>query len=347
MKIKIDVISGFLGAGKTTLIKKLLEEKLFGEKLVIIENEFGEIGIDGTLLKQSGIEIKELNSGCICCTLVGDFEKSIREVIEKFKPERIIIEPSGVGKLSEVVKACETPKLKEILQTNMLITVVDVFKYEVYLSNFGEFFENQIKNAKTIVLSRTQKAPQEKLESVVNSLQKLNGKANIVTTPWESLKAEQIISVAEEDVALSLKNQLVMAENIVLRRNIHSENCNCDNDENKHAHHHQAGCGCESHSLHNHNADEVFEVWGVETPRKFDKNELRSMLKRLNESMTFGMVLRGKGILQTEKEGWIQFDFIPDEIQMGNAKVDYSGRVCIIGKNLNKLELSRLFHIVA
>ncbi len=345
MKIKIDVISGFLGAGKTTLIKKLLEEKLFSGKLAIIENEFGENGIDGTLLKKSGIEIKELNSGCICCTLIGDFEKSIREVVEKFKPERIIIEPSGVGKLSEVVKACETSKLKEILQINMLITVVDVFKYEVYLSNFGEFFENQIKNAKTIVLSKTQKVSPEKLGAVVNSIGKLNRSANIVTTPWETLKAEQIVSVAEQDAAVSLENQLMAANKVVLKQEIHSGSCKCGCQN--HVHHPQSACACEEPQAHNHNADEVFEVWGVETPRKFDKNELRTVLKRLDESMIFGMVLRGKGILQTVTEDWVQFDFIPGEVQMSRVSADYTGRLCIIGKNLNKLELSRLFQIVA
>jgi len=340
MKIKVDIISGFLGAGKTTLIKKLLEEKLFSEKLVIIENEFGEIGIDGSLLKKSGIEVKELNSGCICCTLVGDFEKSIREVVEKFKPERIIIEPSGVGKLSEVLKACEATKLKEILQINMLITVVDVFKHELYLANFGEFFENQIKHARTIILSRIQKAPQEKLEKVVGSIRKLNGKANIVTTPWESLKAEQIVGVAEQDGAASLENQI---KKVVLKRRLHSDSCKCGHEHR--AVHHHAGCGCGHDHGHDHNADEIFEVWGAETPRKFVEAELRKLLEQLGNKKCYGTVLRGKGILQNPEGNWFQFDYVPDEIQTGKTAPDYSGRLCIIGSGLNRKELGKLFHI--
>jgi G3E family GTPase len=198
MKTKVDIISGFLGAGKTTLIKKLLEEKLYCEKLVIIENEFGEIGIDGNILKNTGIEVKEINSGCICCTLVGDLEKAIVEVITKYKPDRIIIEPSGVGKLSDVIKACDTLKLKELITINILITVVDVLKYNIYISNFGEFFENQIKSAKTIILSRSQKIENKKLEDVANAIRKLNANANIITTSWENLNVELIIAVSEQ-----------------------------------------------------------------------------------------------------------------------------------------------------
>lgn len=320
MKIKVDVISGFLGAGKTTLIKKLLEEKLNGEKLVIIENEFGEIGIDGSLLKKSGIEIKEINSGCICCTLVGDFEKSIREVIEKFKTERVIIEPSGVGKLSEVIKACEAVKLKELLQVNMLVTVVDVMKHDLYMANFGEFFENQIKYARTVVLSRTQKAPQEKIESVVTSIRKLNGKANIVTTPWDSLKAEQIIAVAEQDAAASLEGQLKAAKKVVIKRPAHA---------------------------HSHVADEVFEVWGVETPKLFDEVQLKKVLDRLEHQKDIGMVLRGKGILQVGKDKWLQFDYVPGEIQISSTSADYTGRLCIIGRGLNKTGIGNLFGITS
>jgi G3E family GTPase len=344
VKTKIDIISGFLGAGKTTLIKKLLAEKLSGEKLVIIENEFGEIGIDGSLLKRSGIEIKELNSGCICCNLAGDLEVSILEVVERFHPERVIIEPSGVGKMSEVIKACESPKLKEMLQINMLITVVDVFKYEIYLANFGEFFENQIRYAKTVVLSRTQKVTQEKLESVVSSIHMLNGKANIVTTPWESLKAEQIISVAEQDAAVSLENQLIATKKVILKHATDGETCKCGHGHTHDPLHH-CDCGCGNQHKHSHNADEIFEVWSVETPGKFEEAALKLALRKLDESKTYGAILRGKGILQAEKEHWLQFDYVPGEAQVTGTSADYSGRLCIIGKNLNKPELNRLFHI--
>jgi len=321
---KIDIISGFLGAGKTTLIKKLLEEKLSTEKVVIIENEFGEIGIDGSLLKKSGIEVKELNAGCICCTLVGDFEKTIQEVIHKFDPERIIIEPSGVGKLSEVLKACEGLGLKGILQINMLITLVDVFKYEIYLANFGEFFQNQIKYARTIILSRTQKVPQEKLEKVVNSIRKLNDKANIVTTPLESLKAEQIIAVAEQDATVSLEEQI---KKMVLKEKMHSDCCKCDYE-------HQ----------HHHSADEVFEVWGMETSKIFTETGLKSIVAMLENDDDFGFILRGKGFLQVDSKSWVQFDYVPGETKISKVSPDYTGRVCIIGRNLNKNRLKRLFH---
>ena len=324
---KIDIISGFLGAGKTTLIKKLLEEKFSTEKVVIIENEFGEIGIDGLLLKKSGIEVKELNAGCICCTLVGDFEKTIQEVIHKFDPERIIIEPSGVGKLSEVLKACEGLGLKGILQINMLITLVDVFKYEIYLANFGEFFENQIKYARTIILSRTQKAPQEKLEKVVNSIRKLNDKANIVTTPLESLKAEQIIAIAEQADTVSLEEQV---KKMVLKEKMHSDCCKCDYE-------HQ----------HHHGADEVFEVWGMETSKIFTEAGLKSIVAMLEKDGDFGFILRGKGFLQVDSRSWVQFDYVPGETKIMRVSPDYTGRVCIIGRNLNKNKLERLFHATA
>lgn len=347
MRTKIDIISGFLGAGKTTLIKKLIEEKLYEEKLVIIENEFGQVGIDGFLLKQSGIEIKEINSGCICCALVGDFERSIQEVIEKFQPKRIMIEPSGVGKLSEVIKACEAPKLKDLLQVNMIVTVVDTLKYDLYLANFGEFFENQIKHTATVVLSRTQKAPQEKLESVVSSIQKQNSKANIVTTPWESLKAEQIIAVAERDVGAALESQLKAVKKVVLKRHGHHESCTCGKDHRDHVHTHDAheGYGCSPGHAHNHDADEVFEVWGVETPKLFDEVWLRNVLNQLSQQKVFGTVLRGKGILQTEKDEWLQFDYVPGEVQINRTGADYTGRICMIGTDLNKQELEKLFQV--
>ncbi|MDQ2087635.1 GTP-binding protein [Herbivorax sp. ANBcel31] len=339
MKVKVDIISGFLGAGKTTLIKKLLEEKLNTEKLVIIENEFGEIGIDGTLLKKSGIEIKEINSGCICCSLVGDFEKSISEVIEKFKPERIIIEPSGVGKLSEVIKACSSKNLEKLLEPNMTITVVDVNKYDMYITNFSEFYKNQIKNAKTVVLSRTQKVQLEKIEDAVASIRKINKEANIVTTPWDEIKADNIIAVAEKDMSISLEKKLIEPKKIVLKKHVHGKSCNCNSSKN---HSHNEGCGCGD----NHSANEVFEVWGIETPRRFEKIQLDNILEDLKNEKIYGIILRGKGIIQSLKDKkWIEFDFVPGEYQFRDSDADYTGRVCFIGKNLNKIELEKLFGI--
>ena len=342
MAIKVDIISGFLGAGKTTLIKKLLEEKLHSEKLVIIENEFGEIGIDGSLLKNTGIEIKEINSGCICCTLVGDFGNAIEEVITKYKPDRIIIEPSGVGKLSDVIKACDIPKLKDLLRINMLVTVVDVLKYQIYISNFGEFFENQIKHAKTVILSRTQKADAKKLESIVTSIRKLNSKANIVTTPWEVLKADQIIAIAEQDASVMLENQMPVPK-VVLKKHHHGDNCKCGHQHN-HTHHHK-DCECSSREKHNHKADEVFDVWGTETPKVFEEGYLKGLISQLGNDKTFGMVLRGKGILQVSKDQWVQFDYVPGEVQIKSTNADYTGRVCVIGSGLNKEALCRLFEL--
>jgi G3E family GTPase len=331
MKTKIDIFSGFLGSGKTTLIKKLLEEKLHNEKLVIIENEFGEIGIDGSILKKSNVEVKEINSGCICCTLVGDFGKALKEVIAKYKPDRIVIEPSGVGKLSDVIKACSTPELKDLLKINMLITVVDVLKYKVYLANFGEFFENQIKNAKTIILSRTQKVDNKKVESVVSSIRALNSKLNIITTPWEKINSDTIIAVAEQDASVSLEQQIKRAKKVVVKGKEHHEGCKC---------------GCNNNSPHTHTADEFFEVWSVETPKIYDKKELMEILNVMKNNESNGMILRGKGILQVDKDKWIQFDYVPGEFEIKDISADYTGRLCIIGKNLNKNELCKLFHIL-
>lgn len=325
MKTKVDIISGFLGAGKTTLIKKLLEEKLYCEKLVIIENEFGEIGIDGNILKNTGIEVKEINSGCICCTLVGDLEKAIVEVITKYKPDRIIIEPSGVGKLSDVIKACDTLKLKELITINILITVVDVLKYNIYISNFGEFFENQIKSAKTIILSRSQKIENKKLEDVANAIRKLNANANIITTSWENLNVELIIAVSEQQNPSSLEQQLKETE-----RYSHPEGCKY---------------GCNENHSHSHNADDVFEVWGVETPKIFDENDLNDILKSMSNEKMYGLILRAKGILQLNLNKWVQFDYVPNESEINSIDADYTGKLCIIGKDLKKNELCNLFHI--
>lgn len=334
---KVDIISGFLGSGKTTLIKKLLQEKLSAEKVVIIENEFGEIGIDGTILKNAGTEVKEMNSGCICCTLAGSFETTIQEVIQQFNPERIIIEPSGVGKLSEIIKACQAPKLKANLHINMLITVVDVFKFERYLANFGEFFENQIKYAKTILLSRTEKAPQEKLEKIVSAIKKINTKANIVTTTLESLKAERFIAIAEQDAAETLEGQV---KKMVLQQGAPVGRCKCGHS---HSEEHQSS-GSEQETHHHHCADEIFEVWGIETPRIFSVEELRNRLALLENVSVYGVALRGKGFLQVDQASWIQFDYVPGEIQIREVEPEYTGRICIIGSHLNKNGLEKLFH---
>lgn len=313
MKIKIDIISGFLGAGKTTLIKKLLEEKPADEKIVIIENEFGQVGIDGAILSKGDFQVREITSGCICCTLVGEFEKALEEIITKIKPGRIIIEPTGIGKLSDVVKACGAEKFKDILEFNMLITVVDVMKYQLYIINFSEFFRNQIENAKTIILSRTQNADRKKVQDVVIALRKLNASANIITTPWGSLSAEKIKAAAEKDVSHK-----------------HPDDCNC-------------GCG-HTHS-HNYHADEVFDVWSTETPRAYDEAELKEMMDKLGDKGLFGMVLRGKGIFQLNSGKWIQFDYVPGETIIKETDADYSERLCFIGTGLKKDELGKLFGI--
>ncbi|MDT3701197.1 MAG: GTP-binding protein [Thermincola sp.] len=335
MKTKIDVISGFLGAGKTTLIKKLIEEKLNSEKLVLIENEFGEIGIDGSILKESNIEVQEINSGCICCTLVGDFEKAIDEIVAKYNPNRIIIEPSGVGKLSDVIKAVESSRLRDKLIINMLVTVVDVLKYQIYSVNFSEFFENQIQYASTIILSRTQKADSKKMEFAFNAIRQLNNQSNIVTTPWEELSAECLIAVAEQDKVISLEHQLNHIQHPASGSHVHSEDCNYGCHDSHSANYHS----------HNHHADEVFDVWGAETPRMFDISELKSIVNDLAQNH-YGVVLRGKGILQVGKDKWVQFDYVPGEVEFKDASPDYSGRICVIGKNLSKGELGKLFDVM-
>ncbi len=327
MKTKVDIISGFLGSGKTTLIKKLMAEKLHDEKLVIIENEFGEIGIDGSILKESGIEVKEINSGCICCTLVGDFGKSIEEVLHKYKPDRIIIEPSGVGKLSDILKACDSLSSKDLLTINMVITVVDILKYKMYILNFGEFYENQIKHAKTIIISRSQKAEADKLVKFTGEIGKLNPKANIITTPWEELNAGQIISAAEQNGSAALEQQI---KKVVLKKHVHPEGCKC---------------GCKGTQHTHHNADEFFEVWGAETPKTYDAATLRKILENLGSTGRYGNILRAKGIIQSDRSNWVQFDYVPGEFEIKDSGADYTGRLCVIGRELNKKELDSLFNI--
>jgi len=321
MGTKIDIISGFLGAGKTTLIQKLLSESLLGQKVVLIENEFGEIGIDGGILKQAGIQIREINSGCICCTLVGDFNAALKEVIRQYHPERILIEPSGVGKLSDVIKACAEIALKEDIEVNLCVTVADATKYRMYSKNFGEFFNNQIEHAKTVILSRTQKIDAEKLAAVVKEIQQRNPDAAIITTPWDELSGDKILSVAESG-ASPLLNRADLS---------HDEHECC----HEHDHEHQ-------HCHHHHSADEAFDVWSLQTPKIFQKNEIETLLKKLPD---YGTVLRAKGIVPLADSSWLQFDFVPDEISSREIEPDFSGRLCIIGKDLDKPGLTVLFGV--
>lgn len=325
MGVKIDIVSGFLGAGKTTLIKKLLKEKLFSEKVVLIENEFGEIGIDGGIFKNSGIEIKEMNSGCICCSLVGDFTSSLREVFKKYGPDRVIIEPSGVGKLSGVIEACRRFGKEADARLNMVVAVVDAIKYRMFVSNFGEFFQDQIDNAGTIILSRTQSIDQERLLYAVKDIQKHNNRANIITTPWDRISAETIIATAQRDDGNSLETELIKKVKLKV----------------KGADFQRAGHG--PGHMHNHGADEVFSTWSVETPRLFSEDGLGQALRELNNTGRYGNVLRAKGIIPVANGEWVQFDFVPGEIEIKPFEPDYTGRICVIGRDINSQELQRLF----
>lgn len=332
MSTKIDIVSGFLGAGKTTLIKKLLKEKLGTEKVVVIENEFGEIGIDSGILRDFGIEIKEMNSGCICCSLIGNFSDALEEVLRKFSPDRIIIEPSGVGKLSGVIAACG--KVKDAVKINMCIAVVDAVKYRIYVNNFGDFFEDQIKNAKTIVLSRTQLMNPDKLTAVVRDIRRINSKANIVTTEWEKLSGEAIVRAAEQDSDNSLEGQV--RHKIMLSRS--RPNMNGGLHKPRHT---SPVNPCISH---NHPAEEVFENWGAETPRFFSEDGLKVILDGLNKK-SVGNILRAKGIVPLEDGSWAQFDFVPGEAAIKPAAPDYTGRICVIGQNLISGELAAIFGV--
>lgn len=347
MSTKIDIISGFLGAGKTTLIKKLLDSNLSSEKVVIIENEFGQIGIDGGILKNTGIHIKEINSGCICCSLVGDFDAALKEVLKKFQPDRIIIEPSGVGKLSDIITACKKAVNQSEGDMNICAAVVDPIKYKIYIKNFSEFFSNQIESAKTIILSRTQKIAEEKLLEVVKDIKSRNQTANIITTPWDELTAETMISVAEHDASILLTSQMPLKVKVHKKNNY--ADCSCGNAQ----HHHEHGsctcgennherCDCESH---HHNADDVFENWGIETPHIFSENEIKDALEMLSNSDSFGTVLRAKGIIPIDEKNWVQFDFVPEEFEFKTIAPDYTGRLCVIGVNLNNAKLAELFHV--
>ena len=406
---KIDIISGFLGAGKTTLIKKLLSEALKGQQVVLIENEFGEIGIDGGLLKESGIEIREMNSGCICCSLVGDFGTSLKEVIDTYHPDRIVIEPSGVGKLSDVIKAVKNVKTDCEISLNSYTTVVDVNKCKMYMRNFGEFFENQLEYAKTIILSRTDtpKATDEKVEQAVELIRGVNKDAVIITTPIEKLEGSQILEAMEqgrqeeEDICPVCggahgheghdhehshdhedhdhehshdheghdhehchdqgDHDHEHSHDHGDHDHDHSHNhgdhdhehchdheghdhdhdCGCGHD---HSHGHDCGCG-HDHDHHHHHADEVFTSWGRETPKKFTRQELEEMLKKLSEDESFGVILRAKGMVDSPDGQWIYFDMVPEEFEIRTGAPQVTGKLCVIGSKMDEGKLAELFGV--
>lgn len=332
---KIDVVSGFLGAGKTTLIKKLLKEALDGSKTVLIENEFGEIGIDGGFLKEAGIEIKEMNSGCICCSLVGDFGASLKEVIETYAPERILIEPSGVGKLSDVLKAVENVASDLDVQVNSAVAVVDASKAKMYIKNFGEFFVNQISFAGTVILSRTDKVSQDKLNECVALIREHNDKAAIITTPLDQLDGKAVLETIEGADTLDEMMREMMEQ-------LHDE------DEHEHHHHHEGEehghcChGDHEHGHHHHHADEVFTSWGKETPARFTAEKIESILTAL-DSGEYGAILRSKGMVPAEDGTWIYFDYVPEEHDIRTGKPEVTGKFCVIGAELKEDKLEELF----
>ena len=337
---KIDIVSGFLGAGKTTLIRKLLKDALAGTKVVLIENEFGQIGIDSGFLKESGIEIKEMNSGCICCSLVGDFGTSLVEVLETYQPERILIEPSGVGKLSDVMKAVENVKAGGETHLNSAVAVVDASKCKMYMKNFGEFFINQIEYAGTIILSRTGSMKQEKIEEAVALIRQHNEKATVITTPWEELEGTKILETIEG--AADLEAEL-MAE--VLAR--HDEEHH-HHDEHEHHHDHGEGCSCgchdHDHDHHgHHHADEVFTSWGMETAAVYEKEQLEDILDELDREKEYGIVLRAKGMVPCADGSWLHFDYVPGEAEVRTGVPDVTGKFCVIGSELKEDALKELF----
>lgn len=344
---KVDIISGFLGAGKTTFIKKLIDQVYAGEKLVLIENEFGEIGIDGGFLKDAGIEITEMNSGCICCTLVGDFSEALQKVLKEYEPDRVLIEPSGVGKLSDIVKAIKAVKKKAEIEINGRITVVDGKKAKLYLKNFGEFFEDQVKHASTIVVSRTQMMTDEKIEECVHMLREENADAAIISTPWEELGKDAVCRALQRKA--EIEELLENRDEHEHCHHGHGEGCCGHGEHGSHEHHHGHGESCCGHGEHghhdHHHADEVFTSWGRETAHKYTDEELDFLLKALSETDGYGTILRSKGIIPMEDGTWKQFDLVPEEYEVRAGQADYTGRVCVIGTNLKEEELRKLFHI--
>ena len=373
---KIDIISGFLGAGKTTYIKKMLEEAYKGEKVVLIENEFGEVGIDGGFLKDAGITISEMNSGCICCSLVGDFDKNLHEVLEKFSPDRILIEPSGVGKLSDVMTS--VIKLEETADVKLcgLVTVVNALKASKQMKAFGEFFNNQIEFATTIVLSRSQTATEDQLEFCVKQIQKLNPKAAIITTPWEEITGEKLLSVMEgqDNLAAEMKHLAEEAHEEHEHEHHHHDHEEHDHDHNHEHHHHEhdehdhehehhhhdhdhehhhhehgenCTCGCHDHDHdhehHHHHADDVFTTWGKETPHKFEKATIEKAMKAFANTTDYGTVIRSKGMVESVEGGWIYFDFVDGEYELRSGEPDYTGRLVVIGADIDEHKIEELF----
>ena len=394
---KIDIFSGFLGAGKTTLIKKLLKEAMDASKVVLIENEFGEIGIDGGFLKEAGVEIKEMNSGCICCSLVGDFGTSLAEVLDKYHPERILIEPSGVGKLSDVMKAVQNVKSDVDVQLNSAVVVVDANKCKMYAKNFGEFFLNQIEHAGTIILSRTADISESKLNAALEIIREHNSKATVITTPWDELDGKKILETIEnaKDLEAELMEEVAKLHDEHEHHHDHGEDCTCgchdhdededehehhhhhDHDEDEHEHHHHdheehhhdheeehehehhhdhdehdenCTCGCHDHDHdhdhehhHHHHADEIFTSWGMETPTAYTKDEIETILKKLDDADTYGVILRAKGMLPSNDGTWINFDYVPEESNVRTGAPEVTGKICVIGSKLNEDNLKVLF----
>lgn len=374
---KIDIISGFLGAGKTTLIKKLVADAFQGEKLVIIENEFGEIGIDGGFLKESGIQITEMNSGCICCSLVGDFGNALKDVLEKYSPDRVIIEPSGVGKLSDVIKAVKN--IGDDVKINSTATVVDASKCKMYMKNYGEFYNNQIESAGTIILSRTQNVSEEKLAKVLTMIKEKNDEASVITTPWDQIDGKKILDAMEK--VNTLEKELLEEHHHhdgecgcghehhhhdhdgecgcghEHHHHDHDEECGCGHEHHhdhgeecgcghEHHHDHDGECGCGHHHEHgHHHADDVFTSWGVETAHKFTEEELKDIVSKLASDKSFGDVLRAKGIVASDEGEWFHFDLVPEETELRRGAADYTGRICVIGSNLNEDAIKELFHV--
>lgn len=365
---KIDIFSGFLGAGKTTLISKLLKEALADTKVVLIENEFGEIGIDGGFLQESGIEIKEMNSGCICCSLVGDFGTSLKEVLDTYAPERILIEPSGVGKLSDVMKAVQDAMTDRDVQLSSAVAVVDACKCKMYIKNFGEFFVNQIEHAGTIVLSRTDKISEEKLSACVAMIREHNAKATIITTPWDALEGKDILETIEgaKDLEAELMREVMEMQEEHHHHHDHEhghcchdhdhEHCHHDHEHEEHGHghchhdhdHEEHGHCChdhehEGHDHHHHHADEVFTSWGLETPAVYTKEEIAHILAELDKEEEYGLVLRAKGMVAGAEGGWIYFDYVPEESNVRDGNPGVTGKFCVIGSKLKEEKLAALF----
>ena len=350
---KIDIFSGFLGAGKTTLIKKLLGEVYQGEKIVLIENEFGEISIDGGFLKESGVQISEMSSGCICCSLVGDFNQALKDVVAQYQPDRVLIEPSGVGKLSDVIVAVENAVAEsgDTMVLGSAVAVVDASKVKVYMKNFGEFYNNQVESAGTIILSRTQKLSEEKLNAAVELLWEKNPEAAILTTPWDQISGKTILSAIEKvSLADELLEKMRAEHEAHEHHHHHGEDCDCgchDHDhhehhhEHEHHHDHDEHCTCGCHDHDHHHADEVFTSWGMETPKKFTEEGIHAILTAL-DSGEYGKVLRAKGIVNGE-DGWIEFDYVPEEHEIRAGHPDYTGRLCVIGAELDEGKLKTLF----